>query len=47
VFNKANGCWCLERKTSGKVVGDMFYPHKGQSVKYEIAVNNQNIFENI
>ena len=36
VFNKKNGCWSLERKTKGKVVGDTFYPNKGQSVKYEI-----------
>lgn len=42
VFNKENRCWCLERKTKGKIVGDVFYPNKGQSVKYEIR-NPQNL----
>lgn len=36
VFNEKNRCWCLQRKTKGKIVGGIFYPHKGQSVKYEI-----------
>lgn len=42
VFNCTNGCWCLERKTTGKIIDGTFYPNKGQSVQYTIAINKDN-----